>query len=91
MKKLRLILTFMIQRLFNSEASLEIIKQTVSLTGTGTDQNFIIGCRYFLKKHKLPVRTKTYYLLPVCLAVIFLFPCDILVTCLCPTYQAMMV
>ena len=74
MKKLRLILTFMIRRLFNSEASLEIIKQTVSLTGTGTDQNFIIGCRYFLKKRKLPVRTKALlFVASIFLVIIFCF------------------
>ena len=34
-------------------------ERTVLRTGTSTDQNFMIGCRYFLEKHKLPVRTKT--------------------------------
>ena len=67
-----------------------IIKRTVSRTGTGTDQNFIIGCRYFLKKRKLPARTKTLlFVAGIFLVVIFLFPCDILVICLCPTYQVM--
>ena len=28
-------------------------KRTVSRTGTGTHQNFIIGCRYFLKMRRL--------------------------------------
>ena len=66
--------------------------QTVSRTGTGTDQNFIIGCRYFLKKRKLPVRTKTLlFVAGIFVVVIFLFPCDIVVICLCPTYQVMMV
>ena len=31
-----------------------INKRTISRTGTGTDQNFIIGYWYFLKKRKLP-------------------------------------
>ena len=65
---------------------------TVARTGTGTDQNFIIVCRYFLKKRKLPVGTKTLLFVAVIfLVVIFLFPCDIAVICLCPTYQVMMV
>ena len=64
--------------------------RTVSRTGTGTEQNFIIGCRYFLKKRKLPVRTKTLlFVAGIFLVVIFLFPSDILVICLCPTYQVM--
>ena len=66
--------------------------RTVSRTGIGTDQNFIIGCRYFLKKRKLPVRTKTLlFVAGIFVIVIFLFPCDIVVICLCPTYQVMMV
>ena len=55
---------------------------TVSCTGTGMDQNFIIGCRYFLKKCKLPVQTKTLlFVASIFLVVIFLFPCDIVVIC----------
>ena len=69
-----------------------IISRTVSHTSTGTNQNFIIGCRYFLKKRKLPVRTKTLlFVAGIFLAVIFLFPCDNAVICLCPTYQMMIV
>ena len=50
--------------------------RTVSRTSTGTHQNFIIGCRYFLKKSKLPVRTKTLLFVAVIfLVVIFLFSC----------------
>ena len=65
--------------------------RTVSRTGTGTDQNFSIGCRYFLKKRKLPVQTKTLlFVAGIFLVVIFLFPCDIVVICLCPTYRVMM-
>ena len=67
-------------------------ERTVSLTGTATDQNFITSCRYFLKKHKLPVRNKTLFFFgDIFLVVIFLFPCDIVVICLCPTYRVMMV
>ena len=63
-----------------------------TVSRTGTDQNFIIGCRYFLKKRKLPVRTKTLlFVAGIFVVVIFLFPCDIVVMCLCPTYQVMMV
>ena len=61
------------------------------LAGTGTNQNFIIGCWYFLKKHKLPVRTKTLFVGSIFLLVNFLFTCDIVVICLCPTYRVMMV
>ena len=40
----------------------------------------------FLKKCKLPVRTKTLlFVAGIFLVVIFLFPCDIVVICLCPT------
>ena len=68
------------------------LKQPVSRTGTGTDQNFILGCRYFLKKRKLPVQTKTLlFVAGIFLVVIFLFPCDIVVICLYPTYRVMMV
>ena len=35
------------------------LKRTVSRTGTSTSQSFSNGCWYFLKKRKLPVRTKT--------------------------------
>ena len=64
---------------------------TVSRTGTGTDKNFIIGCCYFLKKCKLPVRTKIIiFVAGTFLVVIFLLPCNIVI-CLCPTYRAMMV
>ena len=67
-------------------------KRTVSRTGTDTDQNFIIGCRYFLKNRKLPVQTKALlFVAGIFLVVIFLFPCDIVVICLCPTYLVMMV
>ena len=62
--------------------------RTVCRTGIGTDQNFIIGCCYFLKKRKLPVRTKVLFVASI-FVVIFLFPCDILVICLCPTDQVM--
>ena len=33
--------------------------RTVSRTGTGPDQNYIIGCRYFLKKRRLYQTTGT--------------------------------
>ena len=67
-------------------------ERAVSRTSTGTDQNFIISCRYFLKKHKLPVRIKTLlFFADIFLVVIFLFPCGIVVICLCPTYRVMMV
>ena len=65
--------------------------RNVSRTGTGTDQNFIIGCRYFLKKRKLPVRTKTLLFFADIFLVIFLFSFVIVVICLCPTYRVMMV
>ena len=62
------------------------------LAGTVTNQNFIIGCWYFLKKHKLLVRTKTLlFVASIFLLVNFLFPCDFVVICLCPTYRVMMV
>ena len=65
---------------------------TLNCTSTGTDQNFRIDCQYFLKKRKLPVRTKTLlFVAGIFLVVIFLFPCDIVVICLCPTYRVMMV
>ena len=68
------------------------IIRTVLRTGTGTDQNFIIGCGYLSKKRKLPVQTKTLlFVAGIFLAVIFLFPCYIIVICLCPTYQVMIV
>ena len=54
--------------------------QTVSSTGTTTNQNFSIGCWYFLKKCKLPVRTKTLlFVAGIFLVVIFLLPCYIVV------------
>ena len=66
--------------------------RNVSRTGTGTDQNFIIGCRYFLKKRKLPVRNKTLlFVAGIFLVAIFLFTCDVVVICLYPTYLLMMV
>ena len=69
-----------------------ILFRTVSRTGTSTDQNFITGCRYFLKKCELPVRSKTLlFIAGIFLVVIFLFPCDIVVICLCPTYRVMMI
>ena len=69
-----------------------ILKNKLSRVGvSGTDQTFIIGCRYFMKKHQLPVRTKTLLFAGGIFLVIFLFPCDIVVICLCPTYQEMMV
>ena len=69
-----------------------IIIRTVLRTGTGTDQNFIIGFEYLSKKRKLPVQTKTLlFVAGIFLAVIFFFPCYIIVICLCPTYQVMIV
>ena len=38
---------------------------------TGTNQNFIIGCWYFLKKRKLSVRTKTLLFLAGFFLVVF--------------------
>ena len=65
-----------------------LILRTVPRTGTSIDQNFISGCRYFLKMCKLPVRTKTLlFVAGSFLFVIFLFPFDIVIICLCPTYQ----
>ena len=65
---------------------------TVSRTSIGTDQNFSIGCQYFLKKRKLLVRTKSLlFAAGIFLVVIFLFLCGIVVICLCPTYRVMMV
>ena len=52
--------------------------RTVLCNSTSTDQNFIIGCQYFLKKYQLPVWTKTLFVAGIFL-VIFLFPCDIVV------------
>ena len=50
------------------------IYRTVLRTGTGTNQNFSNGCRYFLKKGKLPVRTKTLlFIADIFLVVIFCF------------------
>ena len=48
-----------------------------------TVENFLLtGCRYFLKKRKLPVRTKiVLFVAGIFLVVIFLFSCDILVEC----------
>ena len=67
-----------------------IIIGTALRTGTGTDQNFIIGCGYLSKKRKLPVQTKTLlFVAGIFLAVIFLFPCYIIAICLCPIYQVM--
>ena len=65
-----------------------LLFQTVLCTGMGTDQNFIIGCWYFLKKSKLPVQTKTL-LFVAGIFLVVLFPCDILVICFCPTYRVM--
>ena len=48
-------------------------KRTVSRTGTDTDQNFIIGCRYFLKNRKLPVQTKALLFAAGIFLVIFCF------------------
>ena len=40
------------------------------------------------KKHKLPAQTKTLlFVAGIFLVVIFLFPCEILVICLFPTYR----
>ena len=51
---------------------------TVSRTGTGTDQNFIICCQYFLRKAQTTGTNQNLIIhcryFPV---VIFLFPCDI--------------
>ena len=64
-----------LQTAFQSNKRTCFNKQTVSNTDTGTDQNFIIGCRYFLKKCKLPARTKTLlFVAGIFLVVIFLFP-----------------
>ena len=49
-------------------------------------QSFIIGCWYFLKKCKLPVWTKTLLFVAGIFLVIFLFPSDIVVICLCLSY-----
>ena len=48
-----------------------------------TVENFLLtDCRYFLKKRKLPVRTKiVLFVAGIFLVVIFLFSCDILVEC----------
>ena len=46
---------------------------------------------FLLKKCKLPVQTKTLLLVAGIFLVVFLFPCDIVVICLCSTYQVMMV
>ena len=68
---------------------LKTVLRTVSRTSIGTDQNFIIGCRYFLKKWKLPVRTKILlFVAGVFLVAIFLFLCEILVIYL-STYRVM--
>ena len=54
--------------------------RTVLRAGTGKDQSIIIGCQYFLKKRKLPGQTKNLLIVAsIFLAIIFLFPCDILV------------
>ena len=49
--------------------------QTVSHTSTSTNQNFITGCWYFLKKGKLLVQTKTLLFIAG-IFLIFLFLCD---------------
>ena len=68
-------------------------KRTVSCTGTSTGQNFIIGCRYFLKGAgciKLLVGIKnSSFVAGTFLPFIFLLPCDILVTCLCPIFRVL--
>ena len=69
-----------------------IIIRTVLRTSTDTDQNFINGCGYLSKKRKLPAQTKTLlFVAGIFLVAIFLFPCYIIVICLCPTYQVMIV
>ena len=41
---------------------------------------------FLLKKCKLPAQTKSLLLVAGIFLVVFLFPCDIVVICLCPTY-----
>ena len=64
--------------------------QTVLRTSTSTGQNFIIGCRYFLRKCKLPVETKILLFVAgiFLVLVFFLFPCEIL-TIYLSTYHVM--
>ena len=57
----------------------DFLFQTVLSTGTSTDQNFIIGCCYFLKKPKLLGQTKTLLFVAGIFLAIFLFPCDTVV------------
>ena len=45
----------------------------------------------FLGKCRLPVQTNTLLYVAGIFPVIFLFPCDIVAICLCPTYRVMMV
>ena len=46
----------------------------------------------FLEKRKLTVRIKTLlFVAGIFLVVMFLFPCDIVIICLCPTYLVIMV
>ena len=64
---------------------LDLILRTVLRTDIGTDQS----CRYFSKKQTVIYRyePKLYYFSPIILLfVILLLPCDILVTCVCPSY-----
>ena len=51
----------------------DFLLQTVSSAGTGTDQNFIIGCCYFLKSLSYWYEPKLYYLLPVFFLLSFCF------------------
>ena len=64
---------------------IDLILRTVLRTDIGTDQS----CRYFSKKQTVIYRyePKLYYFSPIILLfVILLLPCDILVTCVCPSY-----
>ena len=67
--------------------------QTVLHTGTGTDQNFIIGCWCSLESADYRyIQTNTLLYVAGIFPVIFLFPRDIVAICLCPpTYRVMMV
>ena len=59
---------------------MSFLKRTVSRTGTGTgtNQNFSIGCQYFLKKGRLRVGTKALLFVASIFLIIFLFPSDTL-------------
>lgn len=67
-------------------------KRTVSCTGTGMNQNSIISYLYFGKKALSNYRNvpKFYFSFPVIfLFLSFFLPFDILVICLCPSYEVM--